>query len=168
MVWGWVLELLLFANVQTVVMNLKRSWEFHAEHRNVQNVALPFVVHEGNDLMTLICVPTKKDIGPYSEISMHFGKTSFFTFAQVEGSLVKKYKVEKFSGMHEDGSKAPAELISDLGVDIVICAHLGSKAISTLTQRGIIVFSGASGTVEDVLKEWRAGKLSSVNKISWA
>jgi predicted Fe-Mo cluster-binding NifX family protein len=110
--------------------------------------------------MTLICVPTENDIGLYSEMSAHFGKTSYFVFAEVEEDMVKNYEVKKCLGRHEGGTKTPAEIIAESGANILICGGLGSKAVLILTQRGITIFSGASGTVEDVIKQWKLGKLS--------
>ncbi len=116
--------------------------------------------------MTLICVPTESDIGPYSEMSAHFGKTSYLVFVGVEENMIKNYEVKKCLGRHEGGNKTPAEIIAESGADILICGGLGSKAVSILTQRGVKIFSGASGTVEDVIKQWKAGKLSLANESS--
>ncbi len=116
--------------------------------------------------MTMICVPTESDIGPYAEMSTHFGRTSYFVFAEVENGIIKSYESKKCTGRHEGGTMTPAEIIAESGVDILICGGLGSKAISILTQKGITIFSGASGTVEDVIKQWKSGKLSSANENS--
>jgi predicted Fe-Mo cluster-binding NifX family protein len=109
--------------------------------------------------ITIISIPTLDEGGLLSEISMHFGKSPYFTFIKLENGEIKEINVTEIMGKHSGGSKTPAEIILNSGTDVLICGNLGSKAVSMLHNNGIEVFSGASGKVKDVLKEWKSGTL---------
>lgn len=110
--------------------------------------------------MTRICIPTLDESGLLSNISMHFGKTPYFTLIELEDGEIKNIEVNGSSGKHGGGSKTPAEIILDSDADILICGNLGSKAVSMLRGSEMEVYSGASGKVKDILKEWKMGNLA--------
>lgn len=110
--------------------------------------------------ITLICIPTLDESGLLSEVSIHFGKSPYFTLIELEGDEIKDISAIESISRHKGGSKTPAEIIIDSGANVLICGGLGSKAISMLQDKGIKVFSGASGEVKDVIKEWKLGMLS--------
>lgn len=113
-----------------------------------------------NDKITLICVPSLDERGLLAEVSMHFGKTPYFTFITLEDGDIKDVEVKESFGKHAGGSMTPAEIILNSGADVLICGNLGPKAVSMLRENGIQVFSGASGQVNQAFKEWKMGKLS--------
>ncbi|MEN4017960.1 MAG: NifB/NifX family molybdenum-iron cluster-binding protein [Methanobacterium sp.] len=100
--------------------------------------------------ITLICIPTLNEGGLLSDISMHFGKTPYFTFIKLEDGGIKSIDVIESFGKHNGGSKTPAEIILSSGANVLICGNLGSKAVSMLRDREIEVFSGASGKVKNM------------------
>ena len=91
---------------------------------------------------------------------MHFGKTPYFTFINVEDGKIKDINVIESIGKHSGGAKTPAEIILGSGVDVLICGSLGPKAVSLLRKNGIKIFSGASGKVDGAFKKWKLGRLS--------
>lgn len=113
-----------------------------------------------NDRISLICIPSLNEGGLLSDVSMHFGKTPYFTFIKLEDGEIKDIDVKETFGKHAGGSMTPAEIILNSGADVLICGNLGSKAVSMLRENGVQVFSGASGQVNQAFKEWKMGKLS--------
>lgn len=113
-----------------------------------------------NGRITLICVPSLNEGGLLADVSMHFGKTPYFTFIKLKDGEIKDIDVKESSGKHAGGSMTPAEIILNSGADVLICGNLGPKAVSMLRENGIQVFSGASGQVNQAFKEWKRGKLS--------
>jgi predicted Fe-Mo cluster-binding NifX family protein len=109
--------------------------------------------------MTLICIPTLDEGGLLSEVSVHFGKSPYFTFIELENDEIKNVNVTECFGKHKGGSKTPAEIIVESGADTLICGNLGPKAVFMLRDSGIEVFSGASGKVKDAFREWKIGML---------
>jgi len=144
-------------------MKPKKLQESHVETQNALNAALHYVEqikNRRNDRITLICVPSLDERGLLAEISMHFGKTPYFTLIKLEDGEIKDVDVKETFGKHAGGSMTPAEIIVNSGADVLVCGNLGPKAVSMLRESGIQVFSGASGQVNQAFKEWKMGKLS--------
>ncbi len=110
--------------------------------------------------ITVICVPTLDQRGLLADISLHFGKTPYFTLIKFDDGEIKDVDVVETFGKHKGGSKTPAEIILDSDADVLICGNLGRKAVYMLRDSEITVFSGASGTVKETLREWRKGNLN--------
>ena len=51
------------------------------------------------------------------------------------------------------------EIGRDLGVEAVITGHVGPKAFATLRAGNVTIYTGASGTVAEALKQFEAGAL---------
>jgi predicted Fe-Mo cluster-binding NifX family protein len=51
-----------------------------------------------------------------------------------------------------------AQTVAKLGANVVITGHCGPKAFQVLNNAGIKVYTGAEGTVQWALDEWKAGK----------
>jgi Uncharacterized conserved protein len=100
--------------------------------------------------------------GLLSRISMHFGKTPYFTFIRLENGKIEEINV--IESEYNGNSEAPVDLILSLKVDVVICKGLGEKAIFMLRCNGIEVTSGVSGRVKDVIGEWKTGVLHSADE----
>jgi predicted Fe-Mo cluster-binding NifX family protein len=109
--------------------------------------------------ITTIGIPTLNEGGLLSDISMHFGRTPYLTIIKIENDEIKDIDTTEIQGKHTGGSKTPAEIISNSGVDVLLCGNLGPKAVSMLQNSGMEVYSGASGKVENAFKAWQTGML---------
>lgn len=109
--------------------------------------------------ISTIGIPTLNNGGLLSDISMHFGRTPYLTIIKIENDEIKDIDTIEIQGKHTGGSKTPAEIISNSGVDVLLCGNLGPKAVSMLQNSGMEVYSGASGKVEDAFKAWQTGML---------
>jgi predicted Fe-Mo cluster-binding NifX family protein len=107
----------------------------------------------------VIGIPTLDDGGLLSEISMHFGRSPYFTIIKFENGEIKDISAIEILGKHGGGHKTPAEIALKSGVDILICGNLGPKAVTMLQDGGIEVFSGATGKVKEAFKAWKSGML---------
>jgi predicted Fe-Mo cluster-binding NifX family protein len=105
--------------------------------------------------------------GLSSEIFLHFGKSPNFTLLGVEDNDIKEIKVLESLGKHLGGRMTSAEIVIQSKADILLCANLGSKAIQMLRNKGIKIFVGASGTVENAFEEWRGGNLHIADENSY-
>ncbi|AXV38713.1 MAG: dinitrogenase iron-molybdenum cofactor biosynthesis protein [Methanobacterium sp. BRmetb2] len=113
--------------------------------------------------MTTICIPTLQNQGLSSEISMHFGKSPFFTFLKMENNEIKNVETVESRGRHTGGAITPAEIILNHNADVLVCGNLGSKAVNMLKNSGLKVYSGASGTVKEAVEKYLAGELSTAD-----
>ena len=91
------------------------------------------------------------------EIFQHFGHTAQFKVYDVQDSVIVKAEVIDTNG---SGHGALAGLLSDLGVDVLICGGIGSGAQMALAQAGIKLYGGVSGNADDAVVACIAGTLS--------
>ena len=91
------------------------------------------------------------------EIFQHFGHTEQFKVYDVQNSAIVKAEVIDTNG---SGHGALAGLLSDLGVDVLICGGIGGGAQMALMQAGIKLFGGVSGSADDAIAACIAGTLS--------
>lgn len=91
-------------------------------------------------------------------VFQHFGKTQNFKVYEVsEGSILSATVI----GSDGRGHEALAEVLTENGVDVLICGGIGGGAVAALSEAGIEVVSGAEGNTDDVVEQYLAGDLSS-------
>ena len=91
------------------------------------------------------------------EIFQHFGHTAQFKVYDVQdGGIVKEAVIDT----NGSGHGALAGLLSNLGVDVLICGGIGGGAQMALAQAGIKLFGGVSGDADDAVAACIAGTLS--------
>ena len=91
------------------------------------------------------------------EIFQHFGHTAQFKVYDVQGSAIVNSEVIDTNG---SGHGALAGLLSDLGVDVLICGGIGGGAQMALAQAGIKLYGGVRGNADDAVSACIAGTLS--------
>lgn len=109
--------------------------------------------------MARFVVPIVSPEGLGSKVSEHFARSEYFALLEVNNGRVKT--VEVIHCAPEDDKKK-AELLANRGVDVVLAGRIGSCMIRVFMDRGIPMFSGAEGTVEQAFKDYKAGKLAEV------
>ena len=57
--------------------------------------------------ITTIGIPSINEGGLLSEISMHFGRTPYFTIIKFENDEIKEINTIELVGKHSGGSKTP-------------------------------------------------------------
>ena len=67
---------------------------------------------------------------------------------------------------HMGGQGLPADLLANMGIDVVLCQGLGRRAISILSQRGIHVSIGFRGSAAEAIDAWKQGKTNPVGEDS--
>ncbi|MBC7093252.1 NifB/NifX family molybdenum-iron cluster-binding protein [Candidatus Bipolaricaulota bacterium] len=104
-----------------------------------------------------ICVPTAGQGGLDDRVGEHFGRVPTYTVYDTETGEVE---ILPNASEHMGGTGLPAEHLAQAGVEVVICSGLGRRALDLLSQYGIEVFSGATGTVQEAIEAWQGGRLS--------
>ena len=94
-------------------------------------------------------------------INQHFGRSeSFAIITLVDDKIVDTEEVSASSLAHNHGGLANLLLSSD--VSIVITGGIGGGMWSALQENGLKVIRGASGKIEDVVKDYLSGKLEDI------
>lgn len=107
-----------------------------------------------------VCVPSAKNGGLEDLVGQHFGMVPVYTVLDTETDDVQ---IVENTSQHNGGVGLPPELLSNAGVDIMLCGGLGTKAVNMFSEFGIEVFVGAQGTVETAISDWKDGNLESPN-----
>ncbi|MEO0085644.1 MAG: NifB/NifX family molybdenum-iron cluster-binding protein [candidate division WOR-3 bacterium] len=96
--------------------------------------------------------------GLEARIDGRFGRCPAFVIIDpetMEHRTVKNTAAGADSGAGIDAAQA----VVNLGVTAVVTGHCGPKAYSVLSRAGIVVYTGASGTVRDAVEAFKAGRL---------
>ena len=90
------------------------------------------------------------------EIFQHFGHTEQFKVYDIEdGKMVSSQVV----GSDGAGHGALAGLLSDNGIDVLICGGIGGGAQAALANAGIKLYGGVSGNADAAVQAFLDGRL---------
>jgi len=105
-----------------------------------------------------IALATDDNMGLDAILSHHFGRCPYYIVVDVDDKEIKDVKAVKnpFYESHGQTGDVP-NFIHSLGVDVIISGGMGPKAISFFQQLGIQAFTGTSGIVVDVIKNYMSG-----------
>lgn len=90
-------------------------------------------------------------------VFQHFGHTEQFKVYDVEDGRVLSSEVVDTNG---SGHGALAGVLSALGADVLICGGIGGGAQMALSQAGIKLYGGVSGSADEAVSALLAGTLS--------
>lgn len=111
--------------------------------------------------MVKIAVPVESPDGMSSEVSDHFGMAEdFAVFDYADGVLSELEFLHNKQRSAE--TKNNGEFLADTDVKMVLAGSIGPHMLSVLLNRGVRIFKGATGTLEDVLEDYKAGMLTEV------
>jgi predicted Fe-Mo cluster-binding NifX family protein len=92
-------------------------------------------------------------------VDPRFGRAKFFVVVDTEtGKFSTADNTQNLNAAQGAGIQAGRNVV-ELGVKAVITGHVGPKAFTTLQAGGIAIYTGATGTVADAAKQFKAGKL---------
>lgn len=110
--------------------------------------------------MTRVCIPTATHGGLNDLVGEHFGRVPTYT---IYDSETQDVEIISNTSEHAGGSGLPADILADLGIDVLLCKGAGRRAIDILAGRGIQVCIGVSGTAGGAVDAWKTGDLSSAS-----
>ena len=105
-----------------------------------------------------IAVPCSDNNGLESRISMHFGRSPYYAFVDVEGDKIKNFEIVTVPFEEHEPGDLP-NFVKERGGDIVIAYGMGRRAIDFFNQLGIDIITGASGTVKEVVDAFLKNRL---------
>jgi len=106
-----------------------------------------------------IAIPSLDDRGIEGEISMHFGRSPYYTFVDIEDGEIKNIEVFPISYENHKVGELP-NFVKEHGGEIVIAYGMGQRAVDFFNQLGIEVITGAVGKIKDIIKDFIKGNLS--------
>ena len=91
------------------------------------------------------------------EIFQHFGHTEQFKVYEVQDGRIVSDEVIDTNG---SGHGALAGMLSNLGVEVLICGGIGGGAQMALSQEGIQLYGGVTGDADEAVKAFLADNLN--------
>jgi predicted Fe-Mo cluster-binding NifX family protein len=93
-----------------------------------------------------------------STVDPRFGRCSVFLVVDTETMKYQAVPNSSIGAAHGAGIGA-AQAVAQLGVKAVLTGHVGPNAHMALSQAGISVYTGAVGTVEAAVNQFKSGTL---------
>ncbi len=90
------------------------------------------------------------------EVFQHFGHTEQFKVYEVEESRIVSSEI---IGSNGSGHEALAAVLAGEAINVLICGGIGEGAQTALSEQGIELWAGVSGSADDAVKAYLRGEL---------
>lgn len=98
-------------------------------------------------------------------VAGHFGHCEKFNIYEVSDKEI--IKIESVANPGHKPGFLP-NFLNDLGINVIISGGMGAGAINIFDEKGIEVFTGASGEVDNVVNDYLQGTLRSSGSVCQA
>ena len=99
-----------------------------------------------------------------SQTDPRFGRAKYFIVVDSESGAFTAHDNSQNLNAPQGAGIQAATNVANFGAEAVISGNMGPKAFATLQSAGIEIYTGASGTVQDALEAFKAGKLNRAGK----
>lgn len=96
-------------------------------------------------------------------VDQRFGRCPYFLIVDTLNMNIKTLSNQALLSSGGAGIQAAQNIIKE-AVDAVITGNIGPNAIQILQAEHIKIYTQASGTIEDVIENYKNGKLQQTNK----
>ena len=93
-----------------------------------------------------------------SGVDPRFGRCIYFLIVDSDTMQAESIENSSVQSAHGAGIGA-AQIVASLGADAVLTGHVGPNAYMALSRTGIKIFTGATGSVKDAIKQYNEGRL---------
>jgi len=107
-----------------------------------------------------ICIPIVENEGLKSEVNAHFGSAPYFLIYNAEENNFEV--INNSDSHHVHGMCHPLKALVNKGIDVVVCGGMGARAVQKLNEGNIRVYEVSVGTVEEIVKRYKEGKLEEI------
>ncbi|MBN2293979.1 MAG: NifB/NifX family molybdenum-iron cluster-binding protein [Pirellulales bacterium] len=99
-----------------------------------------------------------------SQVDPRFGRAKNFIVVDTETEEFTVHDNTQNLNAAQGAGIQAGRTVADLGVEAVVTGNVGPKAFAALQAAGIKIFLGASGTVKEAVKKFKAGELQDASK----
>lgn len=100
-----------------------------------------------------------------ANVDQRFGRCRFFIIVDSESMEFEVLSNENAMSSGGAGIQA-AQTVAKTGVKTVITGNVGPNAFQTLSAAGIMVFTGANGTIKGAIEKYKKGELEKIKSAS--
>ena len=108
--------------------------------------------------MRIAISATGKDLD--SNLDPRFGRAAYFILVDAETMDFEAVENTQNLNLPQGAGIQAGKTIADHHVDTLITGHYGPKAFKVLQRAGVKIFTGAGGSVADVIKQFNNGELA--------
>lgn len=94
-----------------------------------------------------------------SEMDPRFGRAAYLIIVDPDTMQFKALENTENRNLTQGAGIQAGKTIVENGAEVLITGYCGPKAFMVLQSAGVKTFSGAQGHVEDVIKDFKSGKL---------
>jgi len=98
-----------------------------------------------------------------AEIDPRFGRANYFLIADTDNMEIESIQNPYTKAGGGAGVQA-AQFVANKDVEAVISGNIGPNAFQVLTEAGLSVITGVSGSVKSAIEKYKNGELKSVEK----
>ena len=96
-----------------------------------------------------------------AQIDPKFGRCQYFLIVNSETMEFQAIPNESFHAAHGAGIQS-AQTVANSGSEVVITGNIGPNAFRVLSAAGIMILTGVSGSVRDVVEKYKKGQLHEI------
>ncbi|GEM_PF-189178 len=93
-----------------------------------------------------------------AQVDPRFGRCSYFIIVNTDSMAMEVLPNLSAQSAHGAGVQA-AQTVANTGIEAVITGIIGPNAYQVLSAAGIKIVTGASGTVREVIEQYKSGRL---------
>lgn len=106
-----------------------------------------------------IAITTETNQGPLSKVGHDVGRSPYFAFADVIGAEITDLEFVSNPALERHDPEALASFVEAKGASVLISGGLGRHTREHFEARGVQRATRASGTVQDAVRDYLAGRL---------
>jgi predicted Fe-Mo cluster-binding NifX family protein len=95
-----------------------------------------------------------------SQVDPRFGRAACFIIIDTEEMNVFNVFVNENVAAGSGAGVSSAKVVIDNGAEAVLTGNCGPNAQRTLSAAGVKIYTGATGTVTEAIKQFKTGKLT--------
>jgi predicted Fe-Mo cluster-binding NifX family protein len=126
---------------------------YHAEYIARVN---PLDLHLEEDMRIAVSAQGAEQT---AQVDPRFGRARCFLLYDTETGQSEPLSNDQVVNLSQGAGIQAAKQVIDRNADVVLTGHCGPNAFYTLTEAGVQVVLGASGSVEEAVKRFQAGDL---------
>ena len=107
--------------------------------------------------MKIAITSTGRDLK--SEMDPRFGRAAYFIIADTDSMEYKTVENTENMNLPQGAGIQAGKSIIDNGAQVLITGYCGPKALKVLESAGIRTIVGVTGCIEDVINDFKMGKL---------
>lgn len=107
---------------------------------------------------------TAKEAKATSSVDPRFGRAKCFAIVDSESEEIEFLQNDESQKATQGAGPLAAQLVVEHGARAVLTGHCGPKAFRALQAAGVEIYTGVDSTIEQALKDFRAGNLKACER----